>query len=318
MLTAAGVKLLDFGLAKRSGHFSLEPSKQGASFATATGMIYGTVSYMSPEQAEGQPVDARSDLFSFGCVLYAMVTGRQAFPGNSPISILGAILRGEPQPVRELAARASGMRGIDRAVSPQKPEERFQDVEELRQALTQLQPGRLPNRRFLNPVTTGLRRLAWISAVVLMIATAGILFYLRPVTNINAGLPNKNTHLNLLATFDGEGYDPALSPDGKMIVYAAEEQGRIDLFVSRVAGGGRVRVTNDDARESSPCFHRMVSGSPSAGPIASAGRGISISCQPWGQCGSHPQCDRSRGRRTDPASLCSAGGSGNILATAAR
>jgi serine/threonine-protein kinase len=210
---------------------------------------------MSAEQAEGHAVEARSDLCRFGCVLYEMVTGRQAFPGNSPISILGAILRGEPQPVRELAPLApAGFEQLIARCLRKNPEERFQNVEELRQVLAQLQPGMRPHRRFWNPLPAGLRGVAWVVAVVLLIAAAGILLYLRPVTNIAASLPNKNTHLNLLATFDGEGYDPALSPDGKMIAYASEEQGRIDLFVSRVAGGGRVRLTNDDARESSPCF----------------------------------------------------------------
>jgi Tol biopolymer transport system component len=326
MLTDAGVKLLDFGLAKRSAHFSLESAKPDAlrlaSFVTATGMIFGTVSYMSPEQAEGQAVDARSDLFSFGCVLYEMVTGRQAFPGNSPISILGAILRGEPQPVRELAPLApAGFEQLIARCLRKNPKERFRNVEDLRQVLAQLQPGMRPRRRFLNVLPAGPRAVAWILAVVLLIAATGILLYLRPITNIAAGLPNKNTRLNMLATFDGEGYDPALSPDGKMIAYAAEEQGRIDLFVSRVAGGGRVRLTNDDARESSPCF------SPDGERIAfSRIDTVSRAREIWILPALGGNAVRVLRDATDPAwapdgsrlaFIAQGGGRGNILATAA-
>ena len=69
---------------------------------TAEGMLVGTVSFMSPEQAEGKKVDARSDIFSFGAVLYEMLTGKRAFAGDSIVSILSAILRDEPRPAAEI------------------------------------------------------------------------------------------------------------------------------------------------------------------------------------------------------------------------
>jgi serine/threonine-protein kinase len=95
---------LDFGLAKL-----MEVSECSADEATRTiragapvtekGIILGTVSYMSPEQAEGKPVGSGSDIFSFGCVLYEMVTGRRAFQGSAKMLTLSAILRDEPKPV---------------------------------------------------------------------------------------------------------------------------------------------------------------------------------------------------------------------------
>src|SRR3974390_1232192 len=103
MLTASGAKLLDFGLAK--------PVAPGATLATLTmaspaqapvtqeGMVVGTFQYMSPEQVEGKEVDARSDIFSLGAVLYEMVTGRRAFAGRSQLSVASAILETEPAPV---------------------------------------------------------------------------------------------------------------------------------------------------------------------------------------------------------------------------
>jgi len=104
MLTKSGAKLLDFGLAK--------PAVSAATLATMTmpsspltqqGMVVGTFQYMSPEQVEGREVDARSDIFSFGAVLYEMLTGRKAFEGKSQLSVASAILEKEPEPVNALA-----------------------------------------------------------------------------------------------------------------------------------------------------------------------------------------------------------------------
>ena len=75
---------------------------------TQEGMIVGTVAYMSPEQAEGKKLDARSDIFSFGSVLYEAVTGRQAFRGDTKVSTLSSILHKEPQPAREIASNLPG------------------------------------------------------------------------------------------------------------------------------------------------------------------------------------------------------------------
>ncbi len=98
MITPAGqVKLLDFGLAKLA-----HPETADGSTQTIEGVIVGTVAYMSPEQAEGKPVDTRSDIFSFGAVLYEMLTGRRAFEGHSVISTLSSVLRDHPAPVAEL------------------------------------------------------------------------------------------------------------------------------------------------------------------------------------------------------------------------
>ena len=105
MLTSAGAKLLDFGLAKlapapHAADVTVAPT--AASPLTGAGTIVGTFQYMAPEQLEGQEADGRSDIFAFGTVLYEMLTGRKAFEGKSQASVIGAILEREPAPVSSL------------------------------------------------------------------------------------------------------------------------------------------------------------------------------------------------------------------------
>src|SRR5258708_37672291 len=104
MLTKSGAKLLDFGLAKGGeilqGDMGSSPTVSRA--LTAQGMIVGTMQYMSPEQMEGKDADARSDIFSFGAMLYEMAAGKKAFEAKSQASLIAAILKEDPRPMREL------------------------------------------------------------------------------------------------------------------------------------------------------------------------------------------------------------------------
>jgi len=103
MLTASGAKLLDFGLAKRPSLTASSVTTQTLSFEqrqlTAEGTILGTFQYMAPEQLEGHTADARTDVFSFGTLLYEMATGRKAFDGQSQASLIASILTGQPEPI---------------------------------------------------------------------------------------------------------------------------------------------------------------------------------------------------------------------------
>jgi eukaryotic-like serine/threonine-protein kinase len=125
MVTAAGdAKLLDFGLAK------LMDADVDAT-RTVEGTVVGTAAYMSPEQAEGKPLDARSDVFSFGAVLYEMLSGSRAFAGQSTLQVMNAVGRDEPVPLRAPPALVE----IVRRCLQKRPDRRFQTMAEVRTAL---------------------------------------------------------------------------------------------------------------------------------------------------------------------------------------
>ncbi len=135
LVTANGVKLLDFGLAKM-GSAGASPASDDPTQAvdlTEVGTVLGTASYMSPEQAKGEATDARSDIFSFGVVLYEMLSGRRAFSRNSSVETMAAIVRDEPTP---LDAPASFSSIVTRCLR-KSPASRFQAMNEVRAALEQ-------------------------------------------------------------------------------------------------------------------------------------------------------------------------------------
>ena len=135
------VKVLDFGLAKQQPQdsFQSETALVPTAHATAEGKILGTVAYMSPEQAEGKPVDPRSDIFSLGVVLFEMATGQRPFKGDSNVSVLSAVLRDTPPLVTDL--RSDLPRDLGRIVKrclAKDPEERYQSAKDLRNDLKAL------------------------------------------------------------------------------------------------------------------------------------------------------------------------------------
>jgi serine/threonine protein kinase len=150
MLTKSGLKLLDFGLARTIAPDSSEPAFSEVRTATtpapvtAEGTILGTLQYMAPEQLEGKPTDARTDVFALGCVLFEMATGRRAFGGPSAAAVASEILRGEVPSLVSL--RRDSPPALERLVSvclAKDPDERWQsarDVELQLEALPQTPP----------------------------------------------------------------------------------------------------------------------------------------------------------------------------------
>ncbi len=129
------VKLLDFGLAKLTDVSGTDITR------TLAGTVMGTAAYMAPEQAEGKPLDARSDIFSLGAVVYELIAGRRAFPGDSMASVLSAVLRDDPAPLGQVAP--PGLELILTRCMRKNPADRFQDMREVRAGLEAL---RTPTR----------------------------------------------------------------------------------------------------------------------------------------------------------------------------
>src|SRR6478672_6483128 len=124
-VTQAGVKLLDFGLAKV--HAGQSWSDETLSL-TQAGTVVGTAAYMSPEQAQAKPLDARSDIFSFGLVLYEMLSGQRAFAADTGIAVMAAIVRDEPRPLKT----APELERIITRCLRKAPADRFQTMSEVR------------------------------------------------------------------------------------------------------------------------------------------------------------------------------------------
>ena len=249
------VKVLDFGLAKLT-----ETLAAGEDDATRTmrpvteeGKIVGTVAYMSPEQAEGKPVDARSDIFSFGSVLYEMVTGRRAFGGDSKMSTLGAIIHKEPEPLG-----SSTPQDLEKVIGRclrKTPERRFQHMDDVKIALEELKEesnsGTLRCNGPLKPKPR--HRLLWVAAVpaVAVLVMAG-LWLLRSRTRM-AETPLTTVPLT---SYPGVEESPSFSPDGNQVAFSGNVSSKenFDIYVKLIGGESLLRLTNDPARDGRPVW----------------------------------------------------------------
>lgn len=187
MVTSEGrVKILDFGLAKSTFAAADGGQELPTEALTVEGHILGTVAYMSPEQAEGQPVDPRSDVFSLGILLYEMATGQRPFQGDSSIGTLSAVLQANPKPVAELRPDAPPglIRIIERTLARQ-PAARYRDAGELHEVLLGLQdsqgsttsvvaqPGATTDKR------SGRRGRFWLAAAAVVVLAVLALWFFR-------------------------------------------------------------------------------------------------------------------------------------------
>ena len=269
MVARAGhVKILDFGIAKLA---DAQRALLAAEVATATatpvmtraGTIVGTMAYMSPEQAQGRPLDGRSDIFSLGTVLYELLTGRQPFAGTTTIDTLHAIIHAEPRPPQELnpGVPTEATEILAKALA-KNPAERYRhagDLElDLRRLLRGLKSGSLPSLRTAKAdAPSGARAVMWIAVLVasLAVAALGLVWWRRPAGGlpIATGTLGRAT-LTPLTTDTGFEGEPTFSPDGETLAYVSDRPGNFDIFVRQVSGGADINVTNDDGDDVQPAF----------------------------------------------------------------
>jgi hypothetical protein len=241
MLTEAGAKLMDFGLAKPAAP-AVAAAGTGAvtvsKLLTEEGSIVGTLQYMAPEQLEGKEADARSDIFSFGAVLYEMATGRRAFEGKAGVSVVAAILEKEPEPIS--AIKPMMPLALERAVRKclaKDPDTRWQCAADLRDELKWISeagsqagvPAPVTARRKIR------ERVWWPVAALLLVllAVLGIATWrlaTRTELSFRASiLPPDNASFY----FQGEyGGPPVISPDGRRLAFVARGMdGKNALYV---------------------------------------------------------------------------------------
>jgi Tol biopolymer transport system component len=269
-------KILDFGLARvdEASH-ALDGDMPTAELLTSPGVAVGTVAYMSPEQASGHPLDGRTDLFSFGLVLYEMATGRQAFTGNTAVLFSGILHR---QPVSALSLNPDLPPQFEQILGKameKDREVRYQSAADLRADLRRLKrdtesasvsvtslsvpiPSLGPSLGLAVPRGRGSRRLMWqaIGGAAVLMVFAGVGWWWW-----RNGSPDNPSTFLAHATFsqltDQAGLEtfPSLAPDGRSLIYASSASGNRDIYLQRVEGKKTINLTADSSSDDTqPAF----------------------------------------------------------------
>jgi serine/threonine protein kinase/Tol biopolymer transport system component len=282
--TRGDAKILDFGLAKLTQPLPSEdgglaeiasPSEARRALAedehlTKPGVTVGTAAYMSPEQARGEPLDARTDLFSFGVVLYEMATGTLPFQGKTSLDAFAALLREEPRSVLELQPDLPAE--LDRIVSKALEKDRdmrSQSAAEMRAELKRLrrdtESGRIAavaavsgRRAAMGTSPLQTRRALSFSIATLALAAilAGIAYSIYRLAHRRAPSGGAAMKIAQLTT-SGHARKPAISPDGKYVVYEQDKDHQTSLWLYQVATGTNVQIVAPIATGmTSPAFSR--------------------------------------------------------------
>lgn len=250
------VKILDFGLAKLTATSrSAETGSTLSTLETFTrkGELLGTPAYMAPEQVEGKGVDARSDIFSFGSVLYQMLTGHPPFRGETAMASMMAILREEPTPLSQIRPEIPGK--VERALMRclrKEPQQRWQGMHDLKLLLQDLQEEADSDERTAVASAPIRKKRQWlwgmsVLVVVVVAATIGWQLYRRQAAST---LPEVTR-----ITFEPRlAFSPAISPDGKLLAFTSEREGNYQIYVQQINGRQLVRLTHSEAMNFDPTF----------------------------------------------------------------
>lgn len=236
MLTPSGAKLLDFGLAKPAGGVSGMAATETtqATPVTQEGTIVGTFQYMSPEQVEGKEVDGRSDIFSFGALLYEMLSGKKAFQGKSQLSVASAILEKEPEPISSIKPLTPP--GLDHAIKKclaKQPDERWQSASDLASELRWIsESSSKTNVPGVGGARRSRRQLSILLAAILLLAVCVVVL---PLT-VSYWRSSPDTAGTIrFAVFSPEKQtfesDMAVSPDGRNLAFVTSMGNTTQIWI---------------------------------------------------------------------------------------
>ena len=255
------VKILDFGLAKLAEAKDSEGKQRTGRHLTSAGIVVGTPGYMSPEQVRAQPLDARTDIFSFGTVLYEMLSGKSPFERESAIETMHAVLSVDPPALSEVRPEVpQSLEAIVRHCMEKDPRERFQSARDLAFQLRMLTDLPISGTTTLRRTAIAARpRVPW-RAIAVGVAALALVgaggFAVAKFGGAGAGNAQARTFQQL--TFgDGVELFPTLAPDGKTFAYVSSQSGNRDIYVQRVDGRAAINITADSPDDDSePAFSR--------------------------------------------------------------
>ena len=252
-MSRAEDKILDFGLAKlRPEPAASFDSELPTEAMTGKGRIVGTVSYMSPEQAEGKAVDHRSDIFSLGVVFYEMLTGQRPFRGDSPASLMSSILKDTPQSVTELNPEVPrDLAKFCRRCLAKDPTRRYQTALDLRNELEELRQELDSGALEALPVLPRRRgRLGVGIGVALGLLAAGLGIF--ALLSFRDRATPEALHIRPLTSFEGMERNATWSPDGSFTAFSSSAAGNLDIYVMPASGGDPIRLTDSPADDAFP------------------------------------------------------------------
>jgi eukaryotic-like serine/threonine-protein kinase len=254
-------KVLDFGLAKLVRADSSDESAVTMSAPLSrVGTVLGTVAYMSPEQAQGLALDARTDVFSLGAVLYEVVAGRRPFAGATDIDVLHAVVRQAHAPLNDVVPDVPEPLCwiVDKALAKER-DRRYQSMQELAIDLRRLRD-RLDRRPADARPAAAVRRwpFALAGALAVVAVAAGLLAWPAARSRLAPARapasPATAITLTPLTTDSGYEGQPTFSPDGQWMAYVSDRTGNFEIFLRQVSGGPGVNLTNDAGDDIQPEF----------------------------------------------------------------
>src|SRR5437867_3345874 len=239
------VKVLDLGLAKAATGELQSPTVTVG--GTQEGTILGTAAYMSPEQARGQAVDKRTDIWAFGCVLYEMLTGDVAFPGQTVSDTIVAILEREPDWAALPATTPPLVARLLRRGLEKDPKRRLRDIADARAEIDDALEGAKAPAMVVGRPTAGSTHSQWSrGAAIILIALASALAGWG-VRRLNPAPDNplSNATFTRLTNFEGDEAEATLSPDGKFAAFLSDREGPLDVWLTPVGSGRFSNLTRE-------------------------------------------------------------------------